>query len=98
MVHSVDVEKVFANLKEFDEDKYMVSGSQFEKQGWPKLTYPVDDPKIVSVAEARSWIRDDDYVLGLAINGQSRAYPLILNNYYHQVNDILGGEPVLVND
>lgn len=36
-------------------------------------------------------------VVGVALNGDARAYPLQFIGYHHQVRDTVGGEPVLVS-
>lgn len=41
-------------------------------------------------------MRDDDYVVGLEVDGQARAYPLWVIDHYHIVNDRAGGEQVVV--
>lgn len=97
MVKKVDVDKIFNTIKEFDPEKF-VPAQWLQKEEWPLLVYPYDNPKTVSVEEAREWLRDDDYVLGVSINGTARAYPMNIGNYYHQINDVLAGVPVLVND
>ncbi|MCH8292271.1 DUF3179 domain-containing protein [Candidatus Poribacteria bacterium] len=61
------------------------------KDGIPALTNPKTLP-----ADAADYLRDDDLVLGLAINGESRAYPLRIMNWHEIVNDTLGGRPILV--
>jgi hypothetical protein len=38
----------------------------------------------------------NDRVVGVALNGEERAYPLRLLNYHEVVNDIVGGVPVVV--
>ncbi len=35
-------------------------------------------------------------VIGVAINGQAKAYPVEIIGYHHQVQDTIGGEPVMV--
>ena len=35
-------------------------------------------------------------VIGVAINGQAKAYPIEIIGYHHQVQDTIGGEPVMV--
>lgn len=42
-------------------------------------------------------ITDASYVLGIANNGEARAYPLDMMWYHHIANDTVGGEPWLVN-
>ena len=41
-------------------------------------------------------ITDASYVLGIANNGEARAYPLDMMWYHHIANDTVGGEPWLV--
>lgn len=38
----------------------------------------------------------DKLIIGLAINGEARAYPVQLIGYHHQVRDSVGGKPVMV--
>lgn len=53
----------------------------------------IDGPKAVPAAEA-TWLRDDDRVLGLVVNGEARAYPLRVLEKHEMANDVLGGVPV----
>ena len=61
------------------------------RDGIPALV----DPKVVPAGEA-PW-RDDQIVMGVSRNGESRAYPIALLNWHELVNDKLGGEPILVS-
>ena len=45
-----------------------------------------DHPDFVTASEA-TFMRPDDYVLGVVIEGRPRAYPLWIIDYYHVVND-----------
>ena len=56
---------------------------------------PLDNPEVVT-AEAATFLRPDDRVLALTVNGESRAYPINMMTFHHVANDILGGNPVLV--
>jgi len=49
-----------------------------------------DNPK-VSSAEAATWLKDDDIVFGIGINGEYRAYPRRIMEVREMVNDTLGG-------
>lgn len=42
------------------------------------------------------WL-EDEYVIGLALNGEARAYPIRLLSSHELVNDTVGGEPVLIS-
>ena len=35
-------------------------------------------------------------VIGVAVNGEAKAYPVEIIGYHHQVADTIGGEPVMV--
>ncbi len=54
----------------------------------------IDKPKFVSVDNAK--LENSDLVLGLAINGDVRAYPLNILVWHEIVNDVVGGKPVAV--
>ena len=54
---------------------------------------PVYDPVFVSAEEAD--LADDQLVLGVAIDGQAKAYPIAVLNGREMVNDELAGIPIL---
>ena len=56
---------------------------------------PLDNPEFVS-ADAATFLKPDDRVLGLTVGGESRAYPISMLTFHHVANDELGGLPVLV--
>ena len=45
---------------------------------------------------AQNKVAGDRLVVGVALNGDARAYPLQFIGYHHQVRDTVGGQPVLV--
>jgi hypothetical protein len=49
-----------------------------------------DNPKVSSAREA-TWLKDDDIVFGIAVNGEYRAYPRRIMEVREMVNDTLGG-------
>ena len=49
-----------------------------------------DNPK-VSTAEDAKWLKDEDIVFGIGINGEYRAYPRRIMEVREMVNDTLGG-------
>ncbi|MBI1926772.1 DUF3179 domain-containing protein, partial [Candidatus Poribacteria bacterium] len=61
------------------------------KDGIPALT----NPRTINAGTA-DYLRDTDIVLGITLNGQSRAYPLRILNWHEIVNDTLGGQKILV--
>jgi len=50
------------------------------------------NPEFVSASEAK--LRDDSPVIGVSINGESRAYSIYLLNGHEIVNDAVGGEKI----
>lgn len=49
-----------------------------------------DNPEVSSAAEA-TWLRDEDIVFGVEVNGEYRAYPRRIMEVREMVNDTLGG-------
>ncbi len=49
-----------------------------------------DNPDVTSVADTK-WIKDDEIVFGIEVNGESRAYPRRTMEVREMVNDTLGG-------
>ena len=54
------------------------------------------DPQFVQAIDAEGWMEPDEQVLGLSINGDSRAYSVRMLSRHEIVNDTVGGEPVAV--
>ena len=54
------------------------------------FTPAADNPK-VSNAEDATWLKDDDIVFGIGINGAYRAYPRRIIEVCEMVNNTLGG-------
>jgi len=48
-------------------------------------------------ADKATWVSDGDRVLGVEINGEARAYPLMILEVHEMVNDTLGGTPIAPN-
>ena len=49
-----------------------------------------DNPEVSSAADA-TWLKDDDVVFGVEVNGEYRAYPRQIMEVREMVNDTLGG-------
>ncbi|WP_282609993.1 DUF3179 domain-containing (seleno)protein [Pelagibius sp. Alg239-R121] len=52
---------------------------------------PAADNPEVSSAEEATWLKDEDVVFGIGINGEYRAYPRRIMEVREMVNDTLGG-------
>ncbi len=61
------------------------------RDGIPALTRPP-----VLAADESPW-HDDEMVMGVELGGEARAYPIALLNWHELVNDLVGGEPILVS-
>ncbi|MEM9124567.1 MAG: DUF3179 domain-containing protein [Pseudomonadota bacterium] len=59
------------------------------KDGIPSL----DNPTLISASNA-SYLKGDDLVFGVAINGDVRAYPLRIMGWHEMFNEVIGGVPV----
>lgn len=68
-----------------------LAASAPRKDDIPALT----DPDVVPAAKI-DWLEPDEHVIGVTINGQSRAWPLGYLDWHRIVNDSLGGEPIAV--
>jgi hypothetical protein len=68
-----------------------IRGGGPPKDGIPALT----DPTMISATEA-SYLRDDDRVIGVVVDSESRAYPLRILNHHEIVNDRAGEIPYAV--
>lgn len=62
------------------------------KDGIPALTYP----KTVSAEVAGSWLKPEDRILGIVIDGKARAYPIRIMNWHEIVNDRIGGNAFVI--
>jgi hypothetical protein len=71
---------------------HMVSGG-VPRDGIPALA----NPKFVAPASSEaSYVRDADIVLGAVINGEAKAYPENILWWHEIVNDVIGGQKVMM--
>ena len=59
-----------------------------------KMFYQPNNKILATVAENK--VDSNKLVIGIAINGQAKAYPIEIIGYHHQVQDTVGGEPVMI--
>lgn len=55
---------------------------------------PIYDPEFVPADEAP--LKDEELVLGLALGGEAKAYPITVLRHREMVNDEMAGIPTLV--
>ena len=70
--------------------KQILSGGP-GRDGIPSLDYPA-----FIVARNADYLNEEDRILGIEVNGVARAYPIRILNYHEIVNDIVGGEAIVV--
>jgi hypothetical protein len=60
---------------------------------YERMFHRIDAPESMPAAEAR--LEQDDMVLAIQVEGQSRAYPIRMMGYHHIVNDWIGATPIV---
>jgi len=80
--------------REFTTDwrKHSVSYSEILSGGPPKDGIAaVDEPRYESVEKADEWLKPDEPVILVEIDGDARAYPIQILMWHEIVNDMVGG-------
>jgi hypothetical protein len=69
----------------------------------PDSIQAIDEPRFETAAEAVNnfevtgySMQADEKVIGVVINGEARAYPIVILSNHEIVNDMVGGQPVAV--
>ena len=70
-----------------------IRGGGPPKDGIPALF----SPQYMTVSEADKLLNPEERVLGLTLNGVSRAYPIRIMSWHELVNDEIAGIPYLVS-
>ncbi|MDP6882701.1 MAG: DUF3179 domain-containing protein [Rhodospirillales bacterium] len=79
-----------------DFSKHSIDYSEIFSGGVRKDGIPaIDDPKFVPIGQV-SGLAETEPVVGVTVNGVSRAYPLRILMYHEIANDTLGGVPITV--
>ena len=82
-------------LAGFDTRNAVVPRSEILSGGPPKDGIPaLLEPRFID-AESATYLKGDDQVLGVYINGEAKAYPINILNWHEAVNDTAGGQPVV---
>lgn len=80
----------------FDLENSSIPVSKILSGGPPRDGIPsIDSPKFISVNNA-DYLKADDRVIGVEINGKARAYPIRILNWHEIVNDVHNGKPIAV--
>ena len=80
----------------FDLTHSLIPEDQILQGGPPRDGIPsIDQPKFVS-ASAASFLKPKDRIIGVTLNGESRAYPISILNWHEIVNDTMQGKAISV--
>ena len=83
-------------LSGFDTDNLRIPRERIESGGPPKDGIPsLTNPDVVPAGRA-DFMTPQDRVVGITLNGESRAYPIRILTWHECVNDVVGGVPVAV--
>jgi hypothetical protein len=72
----------------------LVAGMFNFKMQADKMFYQPQTKTLVGASENKVLVKQ--LVLGVQRNGESKAYPIEIIGYHHQVRDTVGGEPIMV--
>lgn len=96
MILCVPLSLSAATKNGFDLTNSLIPADQILQGGPPRDGIPsIDKPKFVSAASA-NFMKPKDRVIGITIQGESRAYPINILNWHEIVNDTIKGQPVSV--
>ena len=89
-----------ADWRPFLEPGFIANGAmdiRFEEVVWGGVHRDgipsLDNPELIPAVGA-DYLRDDDLVFGVEINGDIRAYPLRIMGWHEMFNEVIGGVPV----
>ena len=86
----------FFMLSAFTLDNAIVPQNEILSGGPPKDGIPaILKPKFIQAAKA-DFLKTEDQVIGVEVQGQARAYPIKILNWHEIVNDTINGVPIVV--
>ncbi|MFU8833107.1 MAG: DUF3179 domain-containing protein [Wenzhouxiangella sp.] len=81
----------------FSLDRLSIPEEQLETGGPGRDDIPaLTDPRTIS-PQLADYLAPEAPVIGIAVNGESRAYPYAILNWHEIINDRLGGEAIVVS-
>lgn len=80
----------------FDVRNSSIPQQEIHRGGPPRDGIPaIDKPKFIAAKKA-SFLEPNDRVLGLNLNGETKAYPISILNWHEVVNDRIDYQPVVI--
>lgn len=88
---------VAGSLNGFDTSDALIPANEIFHGGPPRDGIPaIDKPKFLK-PDVVDFLKDDDRVLGMFLNGEAKAYPIRILDYHEIVNDNFSGRGVVVS-
>ena len=84
------------NFPKLDLSKRSVNLAEIRSVIPPDAIPAIDEPRFLDLAEASEWLSAEAPVIAFERNGDARAYPLEIMTWHEIVNDVVGGEAVIV--
>lgn len=82
--------------EEFNLSKHSIPVGEILSGGPPKDGIPaILNPQFLQ-ADQVTFLREDDLVIGVVLNGDAKAYPIRILNWHEVVNDTIADQPVVV--
>jgi hypothetical protein len=82
---------------DWDFTNHVIPLDEIESGGPPKDGSPARTNPVYVPADQATFMRNQEQVLGVVLNGVARAYPTRILSWHELVNDRFGGLPVLVS-
>lgn len=80
----------------FDLSNSLINADEILSGGPPKDGIPAIDNPIFTNGENTEFLKPDDRILGIEINGMAKAYPIRILNWHEIVNDSIGNKSFAV--
>jgi len=93
---SQNFEPLELEIMETNGVKHLIPLDKIKGGGPPKDGIPSIDNPVFTNAKDANFMSDSDTVIGLDINGETKAYPLFILVWHEIVNDIVSDTPVSV--
>ncbi len=84
------------NFPKIDVSKRSVNLAEIRSVIPPDAIPAIDEPRFLGLEEASEWLSAESPVIAFERNGDARAYPLEILTWHEIVNDVVGGEAVIV--
>jgi hypothetical protein len=95
-IETVDFDSSELTIMETNGVKHIIPLDKIKGGGPPKDGIPSIDNPIFTDIQNSNFMSDSDTVIGLEINGETRAYPIFILVWHEILNDIVGDTPVSV--